>query len=74
MKYEYWFANIKGISNKRKIEIRDKFRRIKELFYMEESKMASLDIKENEQKGKQIQQIQKKRNEKMYKISCELNN
>ena len=51
MKYEYWFANIKGISNKRKIEIRDKFRRIKELFYMEESKMASLDIKEKEQKA-----------------------
>ena len=48
MKYEYWFANIKGISNRRKIEIRKYFKQIDELFFLEESKMIALGIKEKE--------------------------
>ena len=48
MKYEYWFANIKGISNRRKIELRKHFKQIDELFFLEESKMIELGIKEKE--------------------------
>ena len=48
MKYEYWFANIKGISNRRKIELRKHFKQIDELFFLEESKMIALGINEKE--------------------------
>ena len=48
MKYEYWFTNIKGISNRRKIEIRGYFQKIEELFFLEEWKMCNLGIKDKE--------------------------
>lgn len=35
--YEYWFANIKGITARRKKEIREKILSIKEFYYMNES-------------------------------------
>ena len=50
MKYEYWFANIKGISNRRKIELRKNFKQIEELFFLDESKMIALGINEKERK------------------------
>ena len=31
MKFEYWFANVKGISNRRKIEIGERFPELEEL-------------------------------------------
>lgn len=36
VKYEYWFANIKGLSNKEKYQIRSSIKRAEELYYMEE--------------------------------------
>ena len=48
MRYEYWFANIKGISNRRKIEIRKYFQNIEELFGLDEWKMCSLGINDKE--------------------------
>ncbi len=48
MKYEYWFANIKGISNQRKIKIRKYFQKIEELFYLDEWKMVALGITDKE--------------------------
>lgn len=50
MKYEYWFANLKGISNRRKIEIRNKFQKIEELFYLDEEKMTMSGITDKERK------------------------
>lgn len=50
MKYEYWFANIKGINNRRKIEVRNYFQRIEELFFLDEWKMMALGIAEKEKK------------------------
>ena len=50
MKYEYWFANVKGISNKRKLEIRNKVEKLEEVFYMEEEKLELCEITENERK------------------------
>ena len=71
MKYEYWFANIKGISNRRKVEIREKFSVIKELYCLDEEKMGAYGIKENEKKlivesikSWQLEQEYKKVNEK----------
>ncbi len=48
MEYEYWFANIKGITNKRKIEIREKLDEARSLFYMEEVQMEQLDLTSKE--------------------------
>ena len=48
MRYEYWFANIKGISNRRKIEIRKYFQNIEELFGLDEWIMCSLGINDKE--------------------------
>lgn len=48
MKFEYWYANIKGISNQRKIEIRKYFQRMEELFFLDEWRMASLGISDKE--------------------------
>lgn len=48
MKYEYWFANQKGISDRRKREIREKVTNLKELYYIEEMALKHLDIQENE--------------------------
>lgn len=48
MKYEYWFANIKGITNSRKIEIRKKFQSAEELFNIEEKELERLEVAERE--------------------------
>ena len=37
MKYEYWFANIKGLGNKEKFQIRSSIKTAEELYYMEEN-------------------------------------
>ena len=36
-KYEYWFANIKGLTARNKREIREKIQSAEEFYYMEES-------------------------------------
>ena len=36
VKYEYWFANIKGVGNKEKYQIRSSIKCAEELYYMEE--------------------------------------
>lgn len=48
MKYEYWFANLNGISNRRKREIREKVTNLEELYYIEETALKKLDIHEKE--------------------------
>lgn len=48
MKFEYWFANVKGIGNQRKREIRQRISSAKELFYMEEKALRSLGCNEKE--------------------------
>ena len=68
MEYEYWYANIKGISNRRKTEIRQQFVDIKELFFAEESKMETMGLSQKERKGV-IESIQTwKLNEEYEKI------
>lgn len=42
MKYEYWFANIKGISGKKKREIREKVTDASELFCMQDKEWSAL--------------------------------
>lgn len=51
MKYEYWFANIKELSNKKKKDIRGKVQSAKELYYIEETKTTHLEITEKEYKA-----------------------
>lgn len=46
MKYEYWFANIKGIGDKLKYELRKKVLSAKELYYIEETRLKKLGIQE----------------------------
>lgn len=48
MKYEYWFANIKGISNARKRQIRQGMKSIEMLYYIEETELKRMDLKEKE--------------------------
>lgn len=48
MKYEYWFANVKGITNKRKQEIRSKVSDLKELYYIEETQFEKYEIRGKE--------------------------
>ena len=50
MKYEYWFANLKGISNNRKMEIRKHFQSAEELFYIEEKELERCECNEKERK------------------------
>ena len=50
MKYEYWFANLKGISNERKRQIRRNFKSAEELYYIEETALEMYDIQEKERK------------------------
>lgn len=50
MKYEYWFANLKGISNERKRQIRRNFKSAEELYYIEETGLKMYDIQEKERK------------------------
>lgn len=48
MKYEYWFANLNGISNRRKWEIREKVTNLEELYYIEETALKQFDIHDKE--------------------------
>lgn len=51
MKYEYWFANIKGISNRRKLEIREKVTDLKKLYYIEETAVKQFELQEKERES-----------------------
>ena len=51
MKYEYWFANLKGISNRRKREIREKATNLKELYYIEETALKQFKLQEKEREN-----------------------
>lgn len=51
MKYEYWFANIKGISNQRKYEIRQGINQIEMLYYIEETALSRYPYTEAERKA-----------------------
>ena len=46
MKYEYWFANIKGLGDKQKWDIRQKVTTAKELYYIEETRLKKFGIQE----------------------------
>lgn len=48
MKYEYWFANIKGVTGRRKAEIRGCLSSAEELYYMEETALEELMPDEEE--------------------------
>ena len=48
MKYEYWFANLKGISDKRKRKIRETVTKAEELYYIEETALNRLDMQAKE--------------------------
>lgn len=50
MKYEYWFSNLKGISGKRKKEIREKFPTTEALYNIEETALKRNNIEEGEYK------------------------
>ena len=50
MKYEYWFANLKGLSNRRKTEIRATFSTARELYNIEEKIIKEHNIEEKEYK------------------------
>ena len=51
MKYEYWFANLQGISNRRKIKIRENVTNLEELYYIEETALKQLNLHEKEQEN-----------------------
>ena len=51
MKYEYWFANLKGISNRRKIQIREKVTNVEELYYIEETALKQYELQEKERQS-----------------------
>lgn len=44
MKYEYWFANIKGLGNKAKRQIRNRFQDARELYYIEETALKRMGM------------------------------
>lgn len=46
MKYEYWFANIKGIGNQKKKKIRERLASAQELYYIEEAGLQELGVEE----------------------------
>lgn len=48
--YEYWFANIVGISNARKRKIRQGMKTLETLYYIEETQLKKYDISEKEGK------------------------
>ena len=50
MKYEYWFANIKGITGRRKLEIRNMFQSSKDIYYIEEKELERHIFNETERK------------------------
>ena len=51
MKYEYWFANVKGISDKRKQQIRMGMKNAKMLYYIEETQYSVKGLSEKEGKA-----------------------
>lgn len=51
MKYEYWFANLNGISDRRKREIREKVTNIEELYYIEETALKQFDVQDKERES-----------------------
>ena len=48
MEYEYWFANVKGISNRRKAEISQSMENLETLFFMGEAQMEALGMNPKE--------------------------
>lgn len=50
MKYEYWFGNIKGVSGKRKLEIRTQVESAEALYYIEEMELKHLVPEEKERR------------------------
>lgn len=48
MKYEYWFANIKGIGNQKKKKIRERLASAQELYYIEEAGLQELGVEEKD--------------------------
>jgi len=70
MKYEYWFANIKGIGNKAKRQIRSRVKSAKELYYMEETALRKMEI-DKELCRKLLQSVKEWRLEEEYKRLCE---
>lgn len=48
MKYEYWYANIKELSSKKKRQIRESVKLAKEIYYIEETPAKNLGIKEED--------------------------
>ena len=51
MKYEYWFANLQGISNRRKMAIRGKVTNLEQLYNIEETGLKQLELNEKERKN-----------------------
>ncbi len=47
-KYEYWFANIKGISGNKKWKIRQGMKTAEELYYIEETVLKGYELEEKE--------------------------
>lgn len=50
MKYEYWFANLKGIGNERKREIRSNLKSAEELYYIEETELKTFELQDKERR------------------------
>ena len=48
MKYEYWFANIKGIGNQKKKKFRERLASAQELYYIEEAGLQELGVEEKD--------------------------
>ena len=48
MKYEYWFANVKGITNKRKRSILETVKSTEKLYYIEETELKQMEFSEKE--------------------------
>lgn len=68
MKYEYWFANIKGISGKRKCEIRNAAGTAERIYYMEETGNNSNILTESEKNKVKESKQQWKLNERYQEL------
>lgn len=51
MKYEYWFANIKELTNKKKKDIRARFVCAEEIYNMKEAKLKNIGIEETDRRN-----------------------
>ena len=51
MKYEYWFANVKGITNARKRRIRQGMKSVQMLYYIEETELKALQLYDKEREA-----------------------